>query len=138
MKVCGVSQASHWAPQHWVSRWVPVWAWCWGWCWGREELAKRDRSLINLARCRAWNAAVPATNARPNAQVWCISNQGDHRSVVLDSLRDGCLAYLDTGSEVVLVSGNHRVSENSEEQERILSIDPRLLSLKALDPDRED
>lgn len=45
----------------------------------------------------AWNAAVPATNARPNAQVWCISNQGDHRSVVLDSLRDGALSFLDTG-----------------------------------------
>jgi len=22
---------------------------CWGWAWGREELSKRDRSLINLA-----------------------------------------------------------------------------------------
>ena len=22
---------------------------CWGWCWGRDELPKRDRSLINLA-----------------------------------------------------------------------------------------
>ena len=22
---------------------------CWGWAWGREELSKRDRSMINLA-----------------------------------------------------------------------------------------
>ena len=22
---------------------------CWGWAWGREQLSKRDRSLINLA-----------------------------------------------------------------------------------------
>ena len=22
---------------------------CWGWTWGREELSKRDRSMINLA-----------------------------------------------------------------------------------------
>lgn len=34
----------------------------------------------------AWNAAVPATSARENAQIWCISNQGDDRSVVLNSL----------------------------------------------------
>jgi len=26
-----------------------VTTYCWGWCWGREELPKRDRSLINLA-----------------------------------------------------------------------------------------
>lgn len=24
-------------------------SYCWGWCWGREELPRRDRSLINLA-----------------------------------------------------------------------------------------
>lgn len=45
----------------------------------------------------AWNAAVPATNARPNAQVWNITNQGDYRAVVLDSLRAGCIAFLETG-----------------------------------------
>lgn len=45
----------------------------------------------------AWNAAVPATNARPNAQVVCISNQGDHRSVVLDVLHAGAMAYIETG-----------------------------------------
>ena len=26
-----------------------VTTYCWGWCWGRDELPKRDRSLINLA-----------------------------------------------------------------------------------------
>ena len=45
----------------------------------------------------AWNAAVPATNARPNAQVWCISNQGGPRSVVLRSLRGGALAFVESG-----------------------------------------
>ena len=28
---------------------------CWGWCWGREELPKRDRSLINLAMIAVLN-----------------------------------------------------------------------------------
>jgi hypothetical protein len=36
----------------------------------------------------AYNAAVPATNAVPDAQVWMISNAGDDRSVVLNDLRD--------------------------------------------------
>lgn len=35
----------------------------------------------------AYNAAVPATSAVRDAQVWMISNQGDDRSVVLTSLR---------------------------------------------------
>ena len=45
----------------------------------------------------AWNAAVPATNAVPDAQVWTISNQGDDSSVVLDALRTPALQYIETG-----------------------------------------
>lgn len=44
----------------------------------------------------AWNAATPATNAVRNAQIWAISNQGDDRSVVLDSLRSSALERIDT------------------------------------------
>lgn len=43
----------------------------------------------------AYNAAVPATNAVPDAQVWFISNMGDDRSVVLNALRDQALEGLD-------------------------------------------
>lgn len=43
----------------------------------------------------AWNAAVPATNAVPAAQVFAITNQGDDRSVVLDTLRQGALAFVE-------------------------------------------
>lgn len=32
------------------------------------------------------------------------------------------LAYLDTGAEVVQISGNHRVEGNAEEQERIKAV----------------
>lgn len=39
----------------------------------------------------AYNAAVPATNAVPDAQIFMISNQGDDRSVVLNALREQAL-----------------------------------------------
>jgi len=45
----------------------------------------------------AWNAATNAMNARPDAQVVAITNQGDDSSIVLDSLRDTALEYLETG-----------------------------------------
>ena len=32
-----------------------VTTYCWGWCWGREGLARRDRSLINLAMIAVLN-----------------------------------------------------------------------------------
>lgn len=43
----------------------------------------------------AWNAATPATNARPDAQIFAITNQGDDESIVLDSLRDAALKDLE-------------------------------------------
>lgn len=45
----------------------------------------------------AWNAAVPAMAAVPDAQAWAITNQGDDKSVVLDSLRSTALETLKTG-----------------------------------------
>jgi len=45
----------------------------------------------------AYNAAYNGMNARPNAQCFMISNQGDDRSVVLSSLRSDALAYIETG-----------------------------------------
>jgi hypothetical protein len=45
----------------------------------------------------AWNAAMPAMNAVPDAQAFAISNQGDERSVVLRALRKSALGYIDSG-----------------------------------------
>lgn len=60
-----------------------------------------DRLVIDELRehhdWSAWAAATPAMNARPYAQAFCITNQGDDRSVVLDSLRDAALRFIDTG-----------------------------------------
>lgn len=44
-----------------------------------------------------WDAAVPTTNAVPDAQVFAISNQGSDLSVVLDSLRESALTWIETG-----------------------------------------
>jgi len=46
----------------------------------------------------AWNASVNATNARRNAQIVAITNQGDDTAVVLDSLRTPALEYIETGN----------------------------------------
>lgn len=46
----------------------------------------------------AWGAAVPAMNARPYAQNYCLSNQGDDRSIVLNDYRDAAIAFVDHGS----------------------------------------
>jgi hypothetical protein len=60
-----------------------------------------DRLVIDELRehhdWSAWAAAVPAMNARPEAQVFAISNQGDDTSVVLESLRAAALDHLATG-----------------------------------------
>lgn len=45
----------------------------------------------------AWNAATKAMTAVPDGQTYCITNQGDAESVVLDSLRTAALSYIETG-----------------------------------------
>lgn len=44
----------------------------------------------------AYNAAVPATSAVTDAQIWMITNQGDEKSVVLQSLRKQALEGTDS------------------------------------------
>lgn len=60
-----------------------------------------DRLILDELRHHknhdAWNASAYATLARPGAQIWGITNQGDDRSVVLDELRDSALGYITRG-----------------------------------------
>ena len=44
-----------------------------------------------------WNALVKAMTAVPDAQAICVTNQGDANAVVLDSLRDMAIEYIETG-----------------------------------------
>lgn len=46
----------------------------------------------------AWGAAYNAMNAVPEAQVVAITNMGDDTSVVLDSLRNDALAFIESGT----------------------------------------
>jgi hypothetical protein len=45
-----------------------------------------------------WASAEPTTGAVPDAQVLCLSNQGDDRSVVLDAHRKSALKFIETGA----------------------------------------
>jgi hypothetical protein len=48
----------------------------------------------------AWNAASHAQNAVATAQTVCITNMGDDNSVVLDSLREAAVEYIETNGAV--------------------------------------
>jgi hypothetical protein len=45
---------------------------------------------------QAYNAGIHAMNARPNAQAFLISNQGDDKAVVLKALRKAALEFMNT------------------------------------------
>ena len=44
-----------------------------------------------------WGSAFPSMNAKPTGQLVAITNQGDDRGVVLDSLRESALAFIKSG-----------------------------------------
>jgi hypothetical protein len=44
---------------------------------------------------KSWAAVSKTTSARPNSQIWCMSNAGDDESVVLNQLRDAALTGRD-------------------------------------------
>lgn len=60
-----------------------------------------DRLIVDELRRQqswtAWSAAEPTTSSVAGAQIVCLTNQGDSRSVVLDSLRNQALAFIETG-----------------------------------------
>lgn len=60
-----------------------------------------ERLLVDELRTQTdfdcWNAAHKAMNAMRYAQAVCITNQGDDNSVVLDSLRNAALDFIETG-----------------------------------------
>lgn len=55
-------------------------------------LADELREWLSFA---PWSALYYTTMARPDAQIWAVSNQGDDKSVVLQQLRDAALAGRD-------------------------------------------
>jgi hypothetical protein len=66
---------------------------------GRGDTIHRT-ILDELREHQTWDtyaAAVKAMTAVPDGQTWAITNQGDSQSIVLDSLRNQAISYLDTG-----------------------------------------
>lgn len=45
----------------------------------------------------AWDAIIPAGNAVPDFQVWCLSNAGTARSIVLNEARAAALRFIEMG-----------------------------------------
>jgi len=54
---------------------------------------------------KAWAALSKTTMARPNSQIWAMSNQGDDESVVLHQLRGAALAGTDPSMGIFEYSG---------------------------------
>jgi phage terminase large subunit-like protein len=66
---------------------------------GRSQTLDRviADELREMKTWDAWNAAKYAQNARPDAQMIAITNQGDDTAVVLDGLRNPAVEYIETG-----------------------------------------
>jgi hypothetical protein len=65
---------------------------------GGRSLSGDDVNLDELREhhtWESWGAVTKTTLARRKAQVWAFSNAGDDRSVVLNDLRDKCLAAIE-------------------------------------------
>lgn len=96
-----------------------------------------DRLIVDELREHkdwvAWNAALPTMNARPYAQAFLITNQGDDQSVVLDSLRNAGLAGTD--DELGLIEYSAPDGASPLDAEALAAANPNLgyrLSLKSL------
>lgn len=60
-----------------------------------------DRAVLDELREHrsrdTWNALINAGNAVRDFAAWCITNQGDVTSIVLDELRTSALGFIETG-----------------------------------------
>lgn len=62
-----------------------------------DELREHRRKGDEDTGWEAWAALDGATTARPNSQIWGLSNAGDTGSVVLNHLRQSAITFIDTG-----------------------------------------
>lgn len=86
---------------------------------GRYKIAASNRKAgrglsvdeLNIDELReqrnwqAWSALSKTTMARPNSQIWCMSNAGDDDSVVLNQLVDAALSGRDPSIAIFSWSG---------------------------------
>jgi hypothetical protein len=99
---------------------------------GRYKIAASNRKAgrglsvdeLNIDELReqrswaAWSALSKTTMARPDAQIWCMSNAGDDESVVLNQLRDAALSGRDPSIGLFEWSGEENCELDDWEQIR--------------------
>lgn len=64
---------------------------------GIADELREHRPKGELTGWEAWAALDGATTARPNAQIWGLSNAGDRGSVVLNHFRESGVGFIETG-----------------------------------------
>jgi hypothetical protein len=99
---------------------------------GRYKIAASNRKAgrglsvdeLNIDELReqrswaAWSALSKTTMARPDAQIWCMSNAGDDESVVLNQLREAALSGRDPSIGLFEWSGEDNCELDDWEQIR--------------------
>lgn len=76
----------------------------------------------------AWDAFEPACSP-PDAQIWGLSNAGDHRSVVLNDLQDSAREYIETGEgdrRMGLLEWSSPDDADPEDVQALLQANPRV------------
>lgn len=64
---------------------------------GIADELREHRAKGSLKGWEAWDALDGATTARPNSQMWGLSNMGDDSSIVLNHFRQLGITFIDTG-----------------------------------------
>lgn len=91
-----------------------------------------DRAIMDEIRQHktyaAWEALEPACSP-PGAQIWCLSNAGDTRSIVLNDLQDSALEYITTGvgdPRLGLLEWSAPEDAEPDDVEALLQANPRV------------
>lgn len=91
-----------------------------------------DRGIVDELRqhrsYEAWDAMEPACSPA-HAQIWCMSNAGDDRSVVLNDLRDSAVSFIETGEgdyRLGLLEWSAPDGAEPDDVEALLQANPRI------------
>ncbi len=91
-----------------------------------------DRLILDELRQHtsygAWDAAEPATSARPGSQIWALSNAGDDKSIVLNDKRAEALAAIESGedTDLCLLEWSAPEDADPEDLEALAQANPNL------------
>lgn len=91
-----------------------------------------DRGIVDELRqhrsYEAWDAMEPACSPA-HAQIWCMSNAGDDRSVVLNDLRESALNFMETGEgdyRLGLIEWSAPDGAEPDDVDALLQANPRI------------